>query len=717
MKDLIFKSGSQVSLNFVQDLDGDSLPTDVEYFLGTSDSPDQMQITPVPIATNFIDEHGYVWGNPTLPTGFTPSGYVDSTGFVFDNSQRNIITPKGRDTDGDGLDDRFEALIGWTVDTTLNHYKVFSSPRRSDSNFDMLSDYFTAPGGWDDKNNNHFRDQGEVDRLVGGEISPPSFLNLNTLPREDYVLDPIKRDTDGDGINDVVELKGFEISPITGAAKYMVKTDPSNRDTDGDTFSDGFEKQVGLNPTDGNDKDSDGDGLPDPVEETSGWYVTTYLVSSTPYQKSSPVRTLVKSDKLNPDTDNDGIGDFEEFVRKLNPRLADSDNDGISDLLEIQGFKLLHEVNGKELGIITTDPYDADTDHDMRSEGAEAELTNVEQNAWVVRLSGAPYRVYSNPILADADLDGIVDGMEFAFSPSDSKIHSDPNNSNTDNDERDDGVEYFQKTNPLVRDISVTIVAKNDWTTNGNSNLKLDLYRPDYRGTAGISNIPENFFTSELDLKSNLIHYVEFNNNAWYDCILELNYVNPNGGSSGKIEISNRVSRGGQRQYDLGVQSSGAIREGALLTFSTYVFSGDNASNETSFYYTETTNNTSVNGPTAVLNATGYTFSSDLGFSGINNPISGTPQYKPISNRSITFGLAEGESFSIGGSLINGISTLTSFGGLEGMVFDTSTTANTSTRSVFSYAALKVSGKKFFDYNFTQTTGYTYNMNFYIIVG
>jgi hypothetical protein len=124
-----------------------------------------------------------------------------------------------------------------------------------------------------------------------------------------------------------------------------------------------------------------------------------------------------------------------------------------------------------------------------------------------------------------------------------------------------------------------------------------------------------------------------------------------------------------------------------------------------------------VNGPTAVLNATGYTFSSDLGFSGINNPISGTPQYKPISNRSITFGLAEGESFSIGGSLINGISTLTSFGGLEGMVFDTSTTANTSTRSVFSYAALKVSGKKFFDYNFTQTTGYTYNMNFYIIVG
>ena len=95
LNDLVLKPSTPVSLNFVQDLDGDGLTADVEYFLRTSDSD-------LPISNT----------NPA---------------------------PRGRDTDKDGLDDRFEALIGWTVSLPNKpNYKVWSSPRRADSNFDGL---------------------------------------------------------------------------------------------------------------------------------------------------------------------------------------------------------------------------------------------------------------------------------------------------------------------------------------------------------------------------------------------------------------------------------------------------------------------------------------------------------------------------------------------------------------------------------------------------
>src|SRR5262249_60402067 len=106
--------------------------------------------------------------------------------------------PKGLDTDGDGLDDRFEALIGWTVSTPQRTYKVYSSPNRADSNFDSPkpgvdsdgdgqedrleydgSDLSAAPAGWNDQNNNGLRDPGEVFQVDANDL----------------VLDPIRNAT------------------------------------------------------------------------------------------------------------------------------------------------------------------------------------------------------------------------------------------------------------------------------------------------------------------------------------------------------------------------------------------------------------------------------------------------------------------------------------------------------------------------------------------
>ncbi len=192
-----------------------------------------------------------------------------------------------------------------------------------------------------------------------------------------------------------------------------------------------------------------------------------------------------KSSTESVDTDGDGLTDYEEFFLHTDPSSKDSDNDGIDDRVEHLGYALGHKVGTQDIGIITTDPLDADTDNDMRSDGDEAELEDVETKRWVVRATGAvksgevsqgsAYQVFSNPLVADADFDGLVDGQEFADLDGDGTIdlgryRTDPNNSNTDGDKRDDGVEFDAGTNPLVEDFmvtvffnSITITKDGDW--------------------------------------------------------------------------------------------------------------------------------------------------------------------------------------------------------------------------------------------------------------
>src|SRR5262249_30858448 len=149
---------------------------------------------------------------------------------------------------------------------------------------------------------------------------------------------------------------------------------------------------------------------------------------------------------------------------------------------------------------IKTDPLDADTDNDMLSDGAEAELTDAdfdgtpdridERSFWVVRVrNAAPYRAFSNPLLADADFDGLVDGEE-------RKYGTDPNNGNTDGDARSDGDEVKAGMNPLARDVRVTVVAESFEFPAGQFQFALDLRKPDATGLAGLSATPTTIVTN-----------------------------------------------------------------------------------------------------------------------------------------------------------------------------------------------------------------------------
>ena len=163
------------------------------------------------------------------------------------------------------------------------------------------------------------------------------------------------------------------------------------------------------------DKDADNDGLMDKEEKELG------------------------TDPLNPDTDGDGLNDFDE-VRKYstNPLVVDTDKDGLSDYDEV----LKHKTNALV----------ADTDGDTLLDGEEV---NNHKTIPVIKDSDGDgledneeIKMYkTNPVKADSDNDRLVDGAEVIT------YKTNPLVADTDNDKLNDGDEVeTTKTNPLVVD-------------------------------------------------------------------------------------------------------------------------------------------------------------------------------------------------------------------------------------------------------------------------
>jgi len=126
--------------------------------------------------------------------------------------------------------------------------------------------------------------------------------------------DPLKLDTDGDGLSDGDEVNRYRTNPLAtdteqdglpdGEEVQNYKTDPLNPDSDADLLKDGDEIARRTNPV---SPDTDQDGLGDGVEVNIG------------------------TDPTQLDTDKDGLPDGQENQTCPRPLTPDSDNDGILD--------------------------------------------------------------------------------------------------------------------------------------------------------------------------------------------------------------------------------------------------------------------------------------------------------------------------------------------------------------------------------------------------
>ncbi|MHA1907467.1 MAG: hypothetical protein ACW98Y_09255 [Candidatus Thorarchaeota archaeon] len=307
--------------------------------------------------------------NVTLTEGTYGAVENVEIGGVYYNDRTDPLNP---DTDNDGLLDGEEGENGveYINDTELALYQYVNfqhtHPLDADTDEDCVGWLWTGTG-W----SNPFG------------------------PTDQYIWD----------LHDGTEVFG-QIAIIPDLEGYpevrLVKTNPCNPDTDNDTAW----GAVGLYLTDGNELarnpqwdptngDQDSDGLKDGYEQIGPGGSGT--------------------DAQNPDTDNDHLPDYEDFMLDTDPRNPDCDDDMVLD--------------GDEYFLFGTNPLNNDTDSDGLSDGEEL------------------YYFYSNPLVRDSDLDGLTDGEEVLI------YLTDPLEADTDHDLLEDGYEvFYAHTDPRLFD-------------------------------------------------------------------------------------------------------------------------------------------------------------------------------------------------------------------------------------------------------------------------
>jgi hypothetical protein len=196
-------------------------------------------------------------------------------------------------------------------------------------------------------------------------------------------------DADGDGVPDDLETRGA-LTFVYGMKQVqdlIVKSDPSKVDTDGDGLDDFVEllgrPLRGLLPTNPSNADTDGDGLSDCQEfpiQTGG---DCPLLGGR-FQKydslefsTDPLRAdgdLAGPSRYNLYEINEGRGYLDQTINgDLLPSYTAIKGDGISDYDEIFGYDVI-QYDGTIIPGVTSDPNLVDTDADGLEDGEEALL-------------------------------------------------------------------------------------------------------------------------------------------------------------------------------------------------------------------------------------------------------------------------------------------------------------------------------------------------------
>ncbi len=219
-----------------------------------------------------------------------------------------MLAANDHDTDGDGIPDTWELRYGLNPD----------DPRDAeiDVNGDGLSNLEEYERGYDplsqDTDGDGVLNTAETGGLFG------------------FITDPLLNDTDSDGLNDLIEVLYYvdftderDLAGLTGntsdlrnlRVNYSYPLDPLRNDTDRDGLEDGDEVSRGTSPI---LSDTDRDGLGDGKEVNE--YGTDPLKVDTDGDWLSDLEEVTEgddgyvTDPLDPDTDDDGIIDGEESM-------------------------------------------------------------------------------------------------------------------------------------------------------------------------------------------------------------------------------------------------------------------------------------------------------------------------------------------------------------------------------------------------------------------
>lgn len=353
----------------------------------------------------FDDDNG---GTPITPvdtdTDSTPD-YIDFNsdndsfsdaleGWDTDNDQVANTVPAGLDSDGDGLDDNYDDIVGPNSTTNVyNNEDALDFP-------DVSTSGQTSERDWREENVLDADFDGEPD---GTDIDDDNdgILDVDELGDTDGdgIVDRLDLDSDNDGIPDIIEAGG-------------VDTDNDGRvdddtDTDGDGWADTFDSDNGgtalTDPDSDNDgvenrvdKDSDNDGILDVIEaghtdadgdgEIDGFLDangtgydddvegSVFILPNTDlaYENSNSLPNL--PNYIDIDSDADGIDDTREGYSTddydFPTDFTDSDGDGILNFWDVDsGNSPIDPVDTDAAGL--DDYVDTNSDNDSLSDFIE----------------------------------------------------------------------------------------------------------------------------------------------------------------------------------------------------------------------------------------------------------------------------------------------------------------------------------------------------------
>ena len=171
-----------------------------------------------------------------------------------------------------------------------------------------------------------------------------------------------------------------------------------------------------------------------------------------------------KPDSWDPDDDNDGLTDEQEYALGTNPIDPDTDHDGLDDLGELQHNTSLVNgdtdgdgiPDGKEVGI-GTDPLDRDTDG-----AGSCDIQELEHG--------------TNPTNPADDLASLDDDCDGLTNPQERAAGTDPSRWDTDGDGLTDTAELALGTDPLVMDTDNDTVLDALEVANGSDPLANDTF-------------------------------------------------------------------------------------------------------------------------------------------------------------------------------------------------------------------------------------------------
>ena len=296
------------------------------------------------------------------------------------------------------------------------------------------------------ENNYSISGEGSNNLIYNNYIEGSAYLwpsnNWNNSYAGNYWSDYSGVDSDNDGIGDTPYL-----IYVTGAPEvyydYKPLMYPPNIDTDGDGLLNSEEYDLGNDGylTNVTNPDSDYDGLSDYdewINLANPWDPDTDNDSMPDgWEVLNSLNVIDGNDNIT-DADNDGISNLNEFIYGTNPQMADTDLDGMPDGWEFDNSLNLFANDAMEdpdLDTILnyyeylngTDPRNNDTEFDGMPDG------------WEINNSLDPL---NNDAMSDADNDQLENIYEFLNG-------TDPHNDDSDGDTILDGIEVGLHTDPL----------------------------------------------------------------------------------------------------------------------------------------------------------------------------------------------------------------------------------------------------------------------------